>query len=456
MRGRLRIITTMLLAASMLAAMAAEPLAAKGLKEKLGIGRKDKAEPSASLPPETPAAAAAADDSKAGPGGTRDVLVITEPRHLAAIDKGATIAFIDFNHIEHEFPDFLDTYTRVEETTVEHGYGHEAFTSVRRGVYNSRVCARQVEAALAQHLADLNLFKVVTREHIKSVVEELDRKATGRYDTSRTATLGKLIGADILIYGQVQLCVSSQMNFDEIADAVGSVVGGIATGDGGGRWANLLGGLFKKGAPEKLRSFVLAQIQLIRAETGERVFTTSLTGEFNGSISALDFKMEHRELVHHAADDLANQFIDDFLARKEARYMDLYQDPRFDFGKGIDLIQLGSCGRAERHFRTVYERYGTQMDERDLARLMYNHGVALMCANQPEAAADRLWASLRLVGESRTFEAIEFTNDIIDRGRLVVAETDPVILAVEQRRYPGAQSLDPVELTIGGGAEGER
>jgi len=410
---------------------------ARGIKDKLKktFGKKDPDEE-----PKTGVAAAAPGEAPpANVTGGRNVLLVSVPEHKAEIVEGSTIAFIDFHHIEHEIPAaFRDR--RIVETEEHEGrpFGRDVYTRIEEEGYDSEVCARQVESALAQHLADLNKYKVVTREHIATVLEEQSFANSGSVDSATAVRLGELIGADVLIYGQVQLCISSAKDYEALAN-LAFQTGTSITGEKEGWLGNMLNA-FKTLKPEHLRSFVLAQIQLISAETGKRIFTTSLMGEFEVKTNALAFDMGHRELIYRAADDLANGFIDDFLARREPLYVELYADSAWEFGTGIDLIQLGDCDRAEKHFLGVYSRNRWTMSEKDVAKLMYNHGISLMCSNRSEEALDRLWASLRLVNEPRTFAAIAFTNDILDRGRYITSEDDPIVSDVEQKLYPVPQA----------------
>ena len=88
------------------------------------------------------------------------------------------------------------------------------------------------------------------------------------------------------------------------------------------------------------------------------------------------------------------------------------------------------------------------MTEQEVATLMYNHGIALMCSNEPQAALDRLWASLRLLNVQSTYEAIAFTNDLIDRGRNVLEEGDDAIRHIRVGRYPSQQSAPRATPTV--------
>lgn len=438
----LRRVLSALVAVFLLTPLVAEPASAKSLKERLGIGKKK----SKKEHPKVGISAPLSEGESSDKSGERTVLLITKPKHGADIAHGATLAFIPFNSVERDVPDFVNGPV-VSEVREYPSAGDQFRARVEDSVWNSRVCARQVESAMSQHLADLNQFKVVTRDTIGSVFDELELSNSGSVDTTSGADLGRLLGADFLVFGHVQLCVSSRMDNTVLAEIAASA--GEAAG-GNGLIKNLLTG-FKAFKPEKLRSFVLAQVHVIEAQTGRRAFTTSLRGEFQDSTNALSFDMTHRELIYRAADDLANTFIDNLLSRQEARYLPLYTDSNWDLGRGIDLIQLGRCDRAELHFADAYARHRNRMTERDVARVMYNHGVALMCANRPDEARDRLWASLRLSNDPATFKAIAFTDDTIDRGRIVLKESDPIIREIEQRRFPGDVPIVILEPVSGAG-----
>lgn len=438
-----RVLSTFLIAI-LLGSTTSVPVEAEGLRDKFKLGR-NKDKDNNETPKVGVSSSPEVDAVPASPTTRRDVLFVTAPKHTTDIPPGSTIAFIEFNHIEHEFPEYLRT-RRTVRTTDEIIEESSIQKTVESDFYNSNICARQVASALAQHLADLNLYKVVSRDRIESILKEQNFANSGRVDSTTSARLGKLIGADILIYGEVQLCVSNRMSYGAIAAALQSAG---PEGKGGGFLNNVVETV-KAFKPEKMRSFVLAQIQLIEAQTGKRVFTTSLAGEFTDKTNALQFDMKHRELIFRAADDLSNSFIDNFLSRPEASYIELYADSAWGFGAGIDLIQLGRCPRAEQYFSDIYAANRSAMKEDDVARLMYNHGVALMCSNRPEEALDRLWASMRLSNEEATLEAIEFANDTIDRGRHIKAENDSIILDVEEKMYPQSGGSTPSTIDTSG------
>ena len=119
----------------------------------------------------------------------RDVMLVSAPKHATKIQDGATIAFVEFDHV---IP-----YSRFENM-------------------NDLLCVSQVSSALAQHLADLNRFRVVTRDNIQTVMDELAFGHSGNVNSETAAELGELIGADILIYGKVQLCSISKPDREAI------------------------------------------------------------------------------------------------------------------------------------------------------------------------------------------------------------------------------------------------
>lgn len=347
---------------------------------------------------------------------------------IAPIAPGSTIAFIDFEHVIPS--SFL----------IDRAY-----------------CVPLVSSAIAQHLADLNLYKVVTRDHIASVIEEQNFSNSGSVDSATAAKLGKLIGAEVLVYGKVQLCTASQNNLTDMG-----ILGRLIPGAGETNFrpieklANAASRITNRGRNKKEemeevgsnidnalfdtkksndRSLIIAQIELIEASTGKQIFSTRLEGEFRYSSDDSRPPMESQELYANAANILANNFIDIFLARRKEKFIHLYTDPQYEFDKGAALIQLGDCPAALTHYQIIYNRYQNRMSEKDLARLMYNHGIAAMCSNQLPTALDRLWASLRLSLDPMAFDAIEFTNDMIDHGRSVLSENDPIIQAARERNF---------------------
>lgn len=355
----------------------------------------------------------------------RNVLLVSKPRHDVQVKPRATIAFIEFEHISK---------------TIEYWKTHDA------------ICAAQVAAAIAQHLADLNEFKVVTREHLGSVLSELTLIHSGSVNSAGAARLGELTGADILIYGQVQLCVPGEPSNNSASSSASKEpqkeapttdpVQILVEKNTKGTMRDLLGAFLNRKV-ENDRSFIQAQIQLIEAETGKRIFTSSLQGEFLRTKGKDSRDMSERELLARAADNLADNFIDDFLQRREPLYIGLYSGSSVDLDKGIDYIQLGDCPKAEQHFHDLYLQNKDRLKNKEIAKLMYNHGISLMCSNRPDEALSRLWASLRLLNNAVTFSTIAFTDDTIDRGRVIMAEPDPIIGDVREKLpYSSLSAMD--------------
>lgn len=380
------------------------------------------------------------------PPGMQTVLLISEPIRKVDVPKESTIAFVEFKHIEEDIVDTQSHSSKQVTTEIKVGDTTQRTSSYSWDTYNGKVCAAQMASALAQHLADLDMFKVVTRENISDVLEEQNFANSGSVSSKTAVELGELVGADILIYGQAHLCVSSKTEYEKLT-ALAASGAQIEGKEGGGLFSGLIGTV-KELKPEKLRALLLAQIQFIESESGEQIFTASLTGEFFTKKGLFAFDMTNRELIARAADDLANNFIDMFLARREAKLIHMYTDSTGDFNTGIELIRLGNCPAAATYFEDFYNLRGQAMTEQEVATLMYNHGIALMCSNEPQAALDRLWASLRLLNVQSTYEAIAFTNDLIDRGRNVLEEGDDAIRHIRVGRYPSQQSAPRATPTV--------
>ena len=70
-------------------------------------------------------------------------------------------------------------------------------------------CSEEVSDAMTQRLVDHHAYNVVTREHVARVIKEHRLNWDGYVDSTTASKLGRLLGADALVFGKIYYCSES-------------------------------------------------------------------------------------------------------------------------------------------------------------------------------------------------------------------------------------------------------
>jgi hypothetical protein len=143
--------------------------------------------------------------------------------------------------------------------------------------------------------------------------------------------------------------------------------------------------------------------------------------------------------VMRAADDLASDFADKFFGRPLWETVVMWDHAPWRYSEAAVLVQLGQCPLAVRQMDEVASLELLPMTEQDIARYLHNFGVALLCANEPERAAEKLRSAYRISRDQLTLEMLGLVGKILEWS-----------LAVEVDRQPEIQMLIKRDLSIRG------
>lgn len=143
--------------------------------------------------------------------------------------------------------------------------------------------------------------------------------------------------------------------------------------------------------------------------------------------------------VMRAADELASGFADKFFGRPLWEDVTMWNHPLRRYSEATVLVQLGQCPLAVRLMDEVASLELYPMTEQEVAQYLHNFGVALLCANEPEKAAEKLRAAYRLSQDKTTLDMLGLAGKIVEWS-----------LAVEVDKQPEIEMLIKRDLTIRG------
>jgi curli biogenesis system outer membrane secretion channel CsgG len=352
-------------------------------------------------------------------------------------------------------------------------------------------CGQEVKDALMKRLVDNADYTVVTRENLDQIADELERSWAGKFNTETAGNLGKLLGASRWIVGRVSYCgaslsegraprAGSPVNVLAALQVIDIETGKVLVASASeGRHVPLRVDRFDF---ERARSGKSAQSQpadepaepsgrapevpLQGAETGPAVPSGAgdapgrpgeagdgsrrrLSGVWENfraaragasaaamplpaaSSRAFELAAEaERYPIVAAADALAGGFADKFFARPQWYKVVLWDSPRWPYSEAIRLVKLGQCPLALEIMERVGSAHLEEMsahDERDVAEYLHNYGVTLLCANQPERAAEKLRSAFRLETDPRSREMLGLAAKVVEWSLLVEVDQQPEV-----------------------------
>jgi curli biogenesis system outer membrane secretion channel CsgG len=136
--------------------------------------------------------------------------------------------------------------------------------------------ARSLTEALTTQLVATNRFMVLERAALVQVQQEQDLGASGRVNAETAPSIGRIIGAQVLITGDITGFTHNRSSI-------------------GGRMTNVIRGL--NASIERVSASVTIDLRLIDAVTGEVVASVQGTGEASQSGVASDLTKEEKQVA---------------------------------------------------------------------------------------------------------------------------------------------------------------
>lgn len=338
-------------------------------------------------------------------------------------------------------------------------------------------CTNEVKDALMRRLIDNNDYSVLTRDNLKQIVSETDTVWAGRFDTETSARLGRLLGASLWIVGRVVYCGPSL--------AAPDIDTGLRVPQGrgpAGGYSILVAmqiidletgkvlvsssseGHYTPRASSKVdlsklkkRAAKLVQQEELDTKNGdddlplpaEDVQASSQTADLKPAkkkkqkkplttvpaIPDQDSDEEPANLkratsynILKAAEDMANGFADKFFSRPTWEEVEMWSTPSWQYGDAIGFVKLGHCSAAVRFFEETASSELPKMGQTAAAEYLHNYGVALLCANQQDAAVRKLRAAYRIRNSPATVNMMGLAGKLSEWSLKVAPDEEPEIV----------------------------
>ncbi|MEM7480510.1 MAG: CsgG/HfaB family protein [Acidobacteriota bacterium] len=325
-------------------------------------------------------------------------------------------------------------------------------------------CSKEVKTALMRRLTDNSDFDVLTRDNLRQIIDETSMKWNGAFNTETGAKIGELMAASLFIVGEVHYCGAALESHGSTADeATYSIMGTFQIIDLETR--KVLASSSSEGAytprhqvkPDISQAVVMKKSRKsIRGEGG--VVVVAPSGETSGFSAGASISSSTVEKVEGGveegagdetevrsssgekwvqvlkpetynkimvADDLANGFADKFFARSTWEKVEMWRSDLGRYGDSLRQVRLGQCPLAVETLESMHPIRLYTFHEIEFAEYLHNLGVALLCANRAEEAAEKLRSSYRVGRSASTLKMLGLANKIREWSLYVEVDTQP-------------------------------
>jgi hypothetical protein len=358
-------------------------------------------------------------------------------------------------------------------------------------------CAQEVKTALMKRLVDNADYSVVTRDNLRQIVSEADQSWAGKFNSDTAAKLGELMGASLWVVGRVANCGPSASDEPDnefsaeykiiavlqvIEIETGKVLvasasegsytprpierlqlkrakpaGGAAAdsesslaelepGDAGSEdgktqesesGENVVRASAEEGAAEASEvtagptGWKLLDRYVTPASRHQSRTTTTLHRADGSKVKAVPETVEYVRM--RAADEMASGFADKFFRRPQWEEVVMWNHPLWRYSEAAALVHLGHCPRAVRLMDEEASQELPPMTEEEVAQYLHNYGVALLCANEPKRAAEKLRSAYRISPNQTTLNMLGLAGRIVEWSLAVEVDQQPEIEMLLER-----------------------
>ena len=334
-------------------------------------------------------------------------------------------------------------------------------------------CATELKNALMRRLVDNAKYDVLSRDQLKEIIIESEQQWAGKFNTKTAVDLGELLGASLFLVGDVVYCGQQSYPYEDAAVynpeepydifavlqivdiRTGKVI--LSSSNEGTFFPGASPLLFSANPEEYARlgdetATVLTDQEERAAkrrerlrkarETASRIFQNainipgkvlegaipdSLKGESAAGAGAKKSPEEINYPAFKASEDLANGFADKFFARPTWEKVEMWASDYWRYGDSVRYVKLGHCPIAVQLMETVAKGELSEMPDRDVAEYLHNYGVALLCANQPERALEKLRSSYRIGYHPSTLRMLGLASQVMEWSLDVKIDEQPEV-----------------------------
>lgn len=159
--------------------------------------------------------------------------------------------------------------------------------------------------------------------------------------------------------------------------------------------------------------------------------TTTLRRPDGARVKAVPETEEYA--VMRAADEMASGFADKFFGRPLWEEVVMWDHPLWRYSEAAALVQLGQCPLAVQLMEDVASLELQPMTEREVSQYLHNFGVALLCANEPARATEKLRSAYRIWPDPTTLSMLGLAGKIQEWSLAVEVDRQPEIEMLIER-----------------------
>jgi hypothetical protein len=255
-------------------------------------------------------------------------------------------------------------------------------------------CGVELGNRLTMSLVDSRKFEVLNRQNFDRIMKEHNFNWSGKVDTKTASTLGKALGAAVLVFGEITRCDMEQ----------GFVV-------------REQGGLHINARPERVqvqvaRATLIASLQLVDLASA-KIFTAAV---YEGrSEKEFDKSMPDRNYVLSGAyEDVVGRFTRLLMPWSHTIDVALYEDgdARWDLKGAAWLIRMKKYTEAEAALRQTITRNESRPDAKMMQRALHDLGLALLFSDREREAVEMLQRAQALRATPEGQEALERAREL--------------------------------------------
>lgn len=105
----------------------------------------------------------------------------------------------------------------------------------------------------------------------------------------------------------------------------------------------------------------------------------------------------------------------------------MWESSYWNYGDSVRYVKLGQCPMALSYLRERAAPEVAQMPDKDVAEYLHNLGVALLCADKPEEAMDKLRSAYRIGYDQSTLRMIGLAAKVMEWSLDVQIDTQPEV-----------------------------
>ncbi len=286
-------------------------------------------------------------------------------------------------------------------------------------------CGLELSNRITTALVTSKRYDVLDRQNFDRLMREHNFNWSGKVDTKTAAKLGKALGVDVLVFGEVARCELEQGSVQKVQEGV------------------IIAGTPQTMNVDVARVSLTTAMQLVDLSTAKiltaMVFEGRAEREFQGKLP------DKHSVMSGAYADVVERFTRLLVPWSQTVDVALYEDgdARWGLKASAFKIRLGEYAQAETMLQASLTANQSQSDAKMRSRLLHNLGLALLFSGRDAEAIDALKKAQALRATSESAEALQRAQELVSiKAQVPVPPETETALAGQpsQTTSPGAST----------------